>query len=209
MSTDRERAITSARRKRGAAKASLKRLDGRVADLEARGELTIDDRLSSQQMLQKLNSVEADFKAHHLTLVDLLDEEAQEGEQIILDETDDKIACLTVRLQRLVSRSSSMATPSPFIESTLKRRLSRRLDHLEKELRAIGRAIESMSSGEEVDTCLLSQHQEQLGDLNSELANVLQELLSADGDDTTLSERHAQLSQILFDARLQIVVHVC
>ena len=61
-----------------------------------------------------------------------------------------------------------------------------------------------MSSDEEVDTCLLSQHREQLGGLNSELANVLQEFLSADGDDTTLSERHAQLSQILFDARLKI-----
>ena len=50
MSTDHERVITSARKKRGRAKAFLKRLDGRVADVEARGELTIDDRLSSQQM---------------------------------------------------------------------------------------------------------------------------------------------------------------
>ena len=125
MSTDHERAITSTRRKRGTAKASLKRLDGRVADLEAKGEFTIDDRLHSQQMLQKLNSVESNFKAHHLTLVDLLDKDAQEGEQIILDKTDDKIACLTVHLQRLISRSLSMAMPSPSIESTLKRRLSR------------------------------------------------------------------------------------
>ena len=64
MSVSHECAFTSAHRKRGAAKASLKRLDGSVTDMEARGVLTIDDRLCSQQMLQKLNSVESNFKAH-------------------------------------------------------------------------------------------------------------------------------------------------
>ena len=51
-SIEHEHAISSASRKRGTAKASLKRLDGHVTDLEARGELTIDDTPSSQQMLQ-------------------------------------------------------------------------------------------------------------------------------------------------------------
>ena len=125
MSTNHERAITSARRMRGTAKASLKHLDGRIADLEGRDELTIDDRLSSQQMLQKLSSVESDFKTHHLALVDLLDEEALEGKQLVLAETDNKKASLTIHLQRLVSHSPTITTPSPFIESTLKRRLSR------------------------------------------------------------------------------------
>ena len=74
MSTEDEHAITSARRKRAAAKASLKGLDGHVAELEARGELTIDNNLSAQQMLKKLNAVESDFKTCHLTLMDLLDE---------------------------------------------------------------------------------------------------------------------------------------
>ena len=139
-------------------------------------------------------------------LVDLLDEEAQEGEQVIPDKTDDKIASRTVHLQCLILRLSTITRPSLFIEFTLMWRLSCWLNHLDKELWAVAGAIESMSSDEEVhhDTCLLSHHQEQLGDLNSELANVLQELLSTDWDDTTLSEQHAQLSQVLFDARLKI-----
>lgn len=122
MSTKDERAITSTCRKCTAAKASQKRPDGRVTDLEAtcRGKSAIDDKLSAQQILQELNSVESDLKTHHLTLMDLPHKQTQEGKELILDETDDKIASLTVRLQRLISCSSTVTTSSPFIESTLK-----------------------------------------------------------------------------------------
>ena len=69
----------------------------------------------------KLNSVESDFKTDYLTLADIFNEEAQEGEQLILDKMDNKMASHTVRLQCLVSRSLTMATPSLFVESTLER----------------------------------------------------------------------------------------
>ena len=58
MSTEDECAmITSTRRNYAAVKASLKHLDGHVPDLEARGELTIDNKMPAQLMLKKLNSV--------------------------------------------------------------------------------------------------------------------------------------------------------
>ena len=205
MSTEAERAISSARRRRGVAKASITRVEGRVAELEARPEFTADDRLSAQQSLEKLNSIEAEFKSYHLALVDLLDEDAQEGEQRTLDEIDDKVACLVVRLQRLVSRSSAVTTlPSPFIESKTGRHLSRRLNHLDKGLQTILDAVESIPPDGEVDACLLHQYEEQLSDLNTELANVLHELLSHEEDDSTLSEQQTRLSQTLFDVRLKI-----
>ena len=79
---------------RGVVRASITRLESRVANLQGKPELTAEDRLSVQQLLQRLNTLETDFKSHHFTVVDLLDD--IESEQAILDETDDKVTNLTV-----------------------------------------------------------------------------------------------------------------
>ena len=102
MDAEDERVLSIARRRRGVIEAFITCLDGRVMELEVQSNLTAEDRLSAQHLLQKLNSLEADFKTCHLALVDYFNEEAQETEQLILDEADDKIAYLNVHLQRLV-----------------------------------------------------------------------------------------------------------
>ena len=79
---------------RGVVRASITRLESRVANLQGKPELTAEDRLSVLQLLQRLNTLETDFKSHHFTVVDLLDD--IESEQAILDETDDKVTNLTV-----------------------------------------------------------------------------------------------------------------
>ena len=145
-----------------------------------------------------------DFKSYHLALVDFLDEDAMKGEQLTLDENDDKGAHLTVRLQRLVSRPLMSTKPSPSLESGPRHCLSRQLSCLDKELRATLHAVGSIPSDWEVDGCLLLQYEEQLSDLNPELMNVLHQLLSLEQDDSALSEQQMQLSQILFDVRLKI-----
>ena len=124
MSTEGERALSIARKRRGVVRASITRLDSRVADLQAKPELTAEDRLSAQQLLQRLNTLDTDFKSHHFAVVDLLDEDALEGEQAILDEIDDRVTSLSVRIQRLVSSSPS-ATPSLTTELDPSRCLSK------------------------------------------------------------------------------------
>ena len=79
MPTEDERALSTAHRRRGVVRASITRLDGRVVDLESKRELTADDVRSAQHLLQKLNTLEADFKTYHLSIVDLLDEDALEA----------------------------------------------------------------------------------------------------------------------------------
>ena len=146
-------------------------------------QLTAEDRLLAQHLLQKLNSLEADFKSHHVALIHRLNKETREGEQLILDKTGDEVAYLSMSLQWLVSSSFATMTSSPPIKSNFGCNLSSQFNSLDKKLRAILHEVESVCSNEEVDMCLLLQNEEQLTGLNTELMNVLQELLSLEGDD--------------------------
>jgi len=113
MPTEGERALSTARKRRGVVRASITRLDGRVAELESKEELTAADRLAAQHLLQKLNSLEAEFRSYHLAVVDLVEEDALEGEQAILDEHDDRVSRLVVRVQQLVSTvTQAVVAPS-------------------------------------------------------------------------------------------------
>ena len=74
-------------------RASLTRLDTRVGELEGKGEtLTSGDVRIAQQLLQKLSSLDSDFKSYHFSIIDLVEENSLETEQRVLDEHDDKLA---------------------------------------------------------------------------------------------------------------------
>ena len=60
-----------------------------------------------------MNSLDAEFKSYHLSVMDLIEDDALEGEQVVLDEHDDRIARLTVRVQQLASTvTQAVAAPS-------------------------------------------------------------------------------------------------
>ena len=112
MPTEGDIALSAASKRRGVVQASITRLDCHVADLESKEELTAADRLAAQHLLQKLNSLEAEFRSYHLAVVDLIEEDALEGEQAILDEHDDRVSRL-VRVQQLVSTvTQAVVAPS-------------------------------------------------------------------------------------------------
>ena len=113
MPTEGERALSTARKRKGVVQASITHLDSRVAELESKEDLTAADRLAAQHLLQKLNSLEAEFRSYHLTVVDLVEEDAFEGEQAILDEHDDRVSRL-VRVQQLVS-TVTQAVVAPYV----------------------------------------------------------------------------------------------
>ncbi len=203
MPTEDERALSTSRKRRGVAKASITRLDSRVAELESRAELTADDGLTAQHLSQRLNALGAEFKSHHLAVVDLIDEEALEGEQAILDENDDRISNPTIRVQRLVSSTPSTTSPlSTRLDPS--QCLSKRLSHLDKELLIIVCAVESIGPESEIDSCLLKQYEEQLSGLKTELTSISRDILSLAVDDDSLSVEQGRLSPILFDTRLKI-----
>ena len=108
MSTeDTAKAISSAKKKRGVAKASITRLSNRLTDVEARAD-NPNAALQAQQMLKNLEAIHSDFRTHHLTLIGLLeDEDTLVTEQATLDLHDDIVADLTTRLNVIISSRTS------------------------------------------------------------------------------------------------------
>ena len=90
------RTLSNNKRKRGAVKASLTRLVPRVDSIERAPDLDEARRLTT-----RLESVVAEFKVHHYSVIDLLDDEDEDGiqeQQTVLDEHEDIVAQLTARL---------------------------------------------------------------------------------------------------------------
>ncbi len=70
------RTLSNNKRKRGADKASLTRLVPRVDSIERTPDLDEARRLTT-----RLESVVAEFKVHHYSVIDLLDDEDEDGIQ--------------------------------------------------------------------------------------------------------------------------------
>jgi hypothetical protein len=136
MATESERALSAARKRRGIAKASITRLATRAAELERKPELTAEDGSMAQNLMKRLDSLNAEFMSHHLAIVDLLEEDAAEGQQAVLDENDDRVSALIVRMQCLCNRAAASLTRSTGSNPT--ELISKRLQHLEKEMHTVG-----------------------------------------------------------------------
>ena len=92
MSEETERALSTHKRRRGVAKASITRLTTCLKDLEADvSQPGIIDH--AQRMQQKLDALDAKFRSRHHDIVDLVDsEESLTREQLALDEHDEFVA---------------------------------------------------------------------------------------------------------------------
>ena len=80
-------------------RASVTCLTTRLKDLESKVDqpTTLDP---AQRMTQKLNTLDSEFKTHHYALINLNDvEESLQKEQDALDEHDDDVTALAVRIQ--------------------------------------------------------------------------------------------------------------
>ena len=72
MSEETERALSSHRKRRGVAKASITHLTTRLKDLEGDpGQSGAIDH--ARRMQQKLDTLDAEFRSHHHNVVDLTD----------------------------------------------------------------------------------------------------------------------------------------
>ena len=95
---------------------------------------------------------------HHYALVDVIEgEELSLKEQETLDEHDDEITELAVRIKGLISLCA--ATPDP----NFRKVATRKLTHISKGVSSIAEAFGSLS-GTPDDVCLLHQYEEQLRD---------------------------------------------
>ena len=198
MSEEAERSLSTHRRRRGIAKASLTRLTTRLKDLKADTSqpATVDH---AQRMQQKLDALDAEFRSHHHNVVDLTDnEDFLTREQDTLDEHDDLVAELSVRIKQIITT----CTPS---DATPRKVAIRRLAaHVRTTLSDVSSGIGALSSDRD-DTCRLHQYEEQLVDLKKELAETRSGLLTlelADSDD--LPVQLASLERNVFDSSVEI-----
>ena len=121
--------LSTSRKRRGVARASVTRMDTRVAKLERKEQSSPGDLDTARRLLLKLEELDSDFKSYHLTVVDLTEEESLDTEQqAVLDDHDDKITNLSTCLQQVISNLS--LTPNSELDSS--RVVTKRLGRLEK-----------------------------------------------------------------------------
>ncbi len=139
-------ALSNNRKQRGVVRSSLTRIEGRVTELEAKAELSAGDRLAAQTIARRLETLDSEFKTYHFAIVDLIDDPSTEQE--VMDNHDDKMAGLTVRIQQLTAR----APDSPAAGTGPGKRLAKRLGHLEKSFRSVVDAVDSIDPETDLDT---------------------------------------------------------
>ena len=110
--------ISTHERRRGVAQASINRLEARLTTLEG-----ATDRPTTQgaakQLLSKLETLDAEYKTHHLAIVDLTDESGQEDQQRHLDEHDDLVSELTLQLLDSCSSHNAESRKAPTYQASL------------------------------------------------------------------------------------------
>ena len=101
------RSLFKCKKRRGIARASITRFNTKLKDLESKADQAGTFDLA-QQIKLKLESLDKDFKTYYYALVDLIDDEATlASEQETLDNYDDEMAILAVRVQQLITLSAS------------------------------------------------------------------------------------------------------
>ena len=155
-----------ARRRRGVALSSITRLEKHVVDLEEKDKLTHKDLVAIKGFIKRLESLDADFKAYHCNVIDLVEED--EGvlmeEQAKLDDHEDKVGDLMSRQLELGVEEEKVPMPSVAVPS---KPLEKRLGFLAKELRSINARMDSLSPGPDFNLCLAQHLEECISELKS------------------------------------------
>ena len=193
--------LATLRRRRGVVRASITRLATRLSELEPRAHETTTSSLA-HRMSTKLETLDSDFKIHHLAVIDALTEGDEDGlakEQEILDAHDDEVASLTSRIKYLLQMCSSAS------ESGTRSITISRLSQLKTRLSMTNSAIDSLS-GEPQDIHLVHLYQEQLSDFKQELGHIRHEVTSQCTRDVS-DELHMKITTFdksIFDISLKV-----
>ena len=110
-------AVSKIKKRRGTAKRSITNLENRLNELEARVDVSPANRLeSARQNKAQLSAYDADFRKLHLELVDLLETtDDLDREQLALDEHEDRVTSLSIRLQCIINTYTGSTPPAPSV----------------------------------------------------------------------------------------------
>ncbi|XP_064397632.1 uncharacterized protein LOC135344358 [Halichondria panicea] len=187
------REITKLKRRRGVVRASITRIRTKTRELEGTESPNQGD--AAKHIAEKLDSLDTDFRRLHLELVDLLDDdELLSNEQDILDEVDDNIIDLKMRLLPIMKLTTNLKSERGLV--------SRKLAHFHGALRSIDEAISSLDSP---DKHVLIQHKEQLIDTKRNLRGIHDNLMALDlAEEDELLRMHSDLERLHFDCSVKL-----
>ena len=81
------------KRQRGTVCASITKMVRRVANMERKAPLSPTVKIVAKRMEQKIYDLDKDFQGYHYSILDLMEEDEDfDGEQVILDEYEEKIS---------------------------------------------------------------------------------------------------------------------
>ena len=169
------------RRRRGVARASITRLEKKITEAEAmKDESGIADR--ARTLKEKVDIADTEFKKHHVSIVELLDEESIDAEEGVLDSHEDEVLDLLTRLERLINALIQQD------KTPVSKAAGRRLKHLDKKVTSVNEAVSKLTSND--DVCLIWLYDEQLDTFKVELDDIYQSVLNSDEpEDEELSIR--------------------
>ena len=187
---------SSLKRRRGVVRSFITRLGTRLRELEDARDLPTTPA-HAEQLTAKLETLDADFKALHLQIIDSIESDDElDGEQTILDQHDDRVSEFQMRLSTLCSISARGPTPSG--DTPEKILLSRRLSRLERKLHSSHSAIAALTS-DHPDVPLIKEYKEKIAEYKVESSQLCEEMLVMglpDEDDLFLL--HSRLDDQLF-----------
>ena len=189
--------VSMYRRRRGRVRASITRLSTRVKELERKPDpasLSTADNLS-----RKLESLDSEFHKYHYNVIDLVDggdDTTLAAEQDVLDKHEEIESLTTCIKQCIIACSSSH-------DHNLYKVTQRKVYRIEKGIQEIHKSINA--SPPPNDACLLSQYEEQLRDLKTELVSAFDNIVTMDlTDSDAISMSHVTIEKEIFDCGLKV-----
>lgn len=191
--------ISNLHKKRGVVKASTTKLTLRIKQLESKVHEPSTLELA-QQLVPNMNSLDARFKEHHFSFIDIADEKDETSlakEQNVLDNHDKELSVLQLHAQQLIHKCSASDTGS---RNTISPVTSLTYDIINK----METTFATLSKKPE-ETHLYHHYQEQHQDFKSELGAIRQGVLSMSTVDAgDLSETVSGLNKEIFDVSIKI-----
>ena len=190
--------VSTYRRRRGTVHVSITRLSTKVKELERKpGPISLS---TADNLSHKLESLDSEFRKYHYDFIDLVDEvddTTLAAEQDVLDKHDEEIKSLTTRIKRCIIACSSSHNHN------LYKVTQRKVHRIEKGIQEIHDSINA--SPPPNDACLLSQYEEQLRDLKTELVSTFDNIVTMNlTDSDAISVSHAMLEKEIFDCGLKV-----
>ena len=155
----------------------------------------------ANQVVPNLKALDEQFKAQHFLIVDAInetDETSLTREQDILDQHDDDISVISLRITQLLRRCTIS------VNSGMRKNLFLSLTDLATRLGSVEDVLESLTTSLE-HSYLVHQYHEQLSDFKAELSAIRQSVLALGVESTDeLFTRVAKLDKQIFDAMLKL-----